>query len=66
MYTTSYYFNVDVLLSKGHKVMCLDMENDKVFCLNEMMVNTFFELMAKAKADDSRYIFYYKVEGENK
>ena len=66
MFKTIYYFNVNELLINGEKVYCLNMETNSVSCLNEQMVTTYFNLMAEAKKDDKKFIFYYyeELEGE--
>ena len=64
MFKTIYYFNVNERLINGEKVFCLDMESNTVYCLNEQTVTAYFNLMAEAKKDDSKYIFYYREETE--
>lgn len=66
MCKTIYVWNVNELISKGEKVYCLNMETNTVACLNEAMVNTYFSFMAEARKDDSKYIFYYREEVEEK
>ena len=64
MYKTLYVWKVNELLIEGEKVYCLNMETNSVSCLNELMVSTYFDLMAEARKDDSKYIFYYYEKAE--
>ena len=54
MFKTIYHFQVNELLIKGEKVYCLNMEKNKVCCLNKLMVNCYFGLMDDAKKDDGK------------
>lgn len=65
MYNRIYHWNVDKALTEGKKVYCLNMETNTVSCLNELMVNTYIDLINDAKKDDTKYVFYYNDEGEN-
>lgn len=64
MYKSLYEFQVMNAVMDGEDVYYCDKEKCFVYCINDMSVERFAELIKNAKENDERYDFWIKTNEE--
>ena len=63
-YKSVYHWDVIDRIKEGKLVYLLDKEEQKIFCVNDMLVDKFVEILNLCKENSERFEFWIEVHTE--
>ena len=65
-FDTVYPWNIIDKIKEGKLVYCLDKEEQRIFCVNDMPVENYVAILEKCNAEETRYTFWLENHIEEK